>query len=189
MANYLPINNIKIGLLNALPTLNISNTDQKFIKRNIHMGTMIDPNFFNFRYALPHPFIGLLHQYNTLVNQTSSFATPLGTIITQETDDEDSPLDKCNKKIKDLEKQIDDLKKNKAASTITGLVSRTSNKNLLEKIEKLEKELQDAKNEKNIIETELRDKLKDCELNVNNLLEKNNENKTNFDEQIKNIQA
>ena len=91
------------GMLNMLPTLGLNPPDEFFIKNHLAHNAFIDPVFFNSRYILPSPFIPLLHQYNTLVNQTP-FAHPLGTIIMQSGDDDEDPEERVKKARKVVEK-------------------------------------------------------------------------------------
>lgn len=101
------------GMLNVLPTLGLNQPDEFFIKNHLAHNAFIDPVFFNHRYILPPPFIPLLHQYNTLVNQTP-FAHPLGTIIMQSGDDDEDPkvrVEKATKVVKEAEKRVEEATK------------------------------------------------------------------------------
>lgn len=75
---------LRSGIINSLPQLALSPPDELFIKRHIVHGAFIDPMFFTGRYILPQPFIGLLHQYNTLINQTNGFTTSLMPMLVSE---------------------------------------------------------------------------------------------------------
>lgn len=137
------------GMLNVLPTLGLNKPDEFFIKNHLAHNAFIDPVFFNHRYILPSPFIPLLHQYNTLVNQTP-FAYPLGPIVMQSGDDDEDPKERVEKAIKVVEKaqkRVEEATK-AVAETVTDETKKTEAKAELEKaqssLEAAKKALEEA---------------------------------------------